>query len=153
MQKDTINKDFNEIILHCSATAENKYFDIKDIEIWHKQQGFKSAGYHYIILLDGTIQKGRPIAEVGAHCADAGKNHSSIGICYIGGYAADGKTPKDTRTQGQKKAINTLLKNLFDKYPQLKVLSGHNRYAQKACPSFDVSKEYKYLQKELGIEI
>lgn len=131
-------RPINEIILHCSATKEGKNFTIKDIDEWHRQRGFKCIGYHYVIYLDGTVHKGRDESEVGAHCS--GHNSFSIGICYIGGLDAKGK-PKDTRTDKQKAAIKSLVAELKLKYPAAKI-HGHNEFANKACPCFDVKKEF-----------
>ena len=130
------------IIIHCSATAEGKSFTVADIDRWHRQRGFAQIGYHYVIYLDGTIHKGRPIELVGAHCQ--GHNSHSIGICYIGGLAADNKTPKDTRTEAQKQALLALLKELRAKFHTAKI-HGHRDYAAKACPSFDATKEYAHI--------
>ena len=69
------------IVLHCSATKEGVPFGIEDIDRWHRQRGFRKVGYHYVIEIDGTIRKGRDIAQVGAHVQ--GSNANSIGICYI----------------------------------------------------------------------
>ena len=33
-----------EIIVHCSATREGKYFTAEDIDRWHKAQGFACIG-------------------------------------------------------------------------------------------------------------
>jgi len=60
---------------------------------------------------------------------------------YVGGVGKDGKTPKDTRTPGQKAALIDLVKALIAKYPTVKKVTGHNQYAAKACPSFDVRKD------------
>lgn len=128
----------NEIIVHCSATKEGKNFTVKDIDAWHRQRGFKCIGYHYVVYLDGTIHKGRDESEVGAHCS--GHNSFSIGICYIGGLDINGK-PKDTRTDEQKAAIRSLVAELKNKYPDAKI-HGHNEFANKACPCFDVRKEF-----------
>ena len=127
----------NKIIIHCSATQEGKNFKADDIDKWHKQRGFKKIGYHYVIDLDGTVEKGRDEAENGAHTV--GHNTSSIGICYIGGLAKDGKTPKDTRTEEQKKSLIDLIHQLLMKYNlTIDDLYGHNNFANKACPSFDI---------------
>ena len=49
----------NEAILHYSATPEGKPFDVKDIRVWHVNgNGWSDVGYHFVIKLDGTIQKG-----------------------------------------------------------------------------------------------
>ncbi len=127
------------IIIHCSATPEGKDFSIVDIDTWHKQRGFKEIGYHYVIYRDGTLHIGRPISKVGAHCL--GHNANSIGICYIGGCAADGNSPKDTRTPQQKLALSALLRQFKKQFPNAEIHS-HSDFAAKACPSFDATKEY-----------
>jgi N-acetylmuramoyl-L-alanine amidase len=135
-------RKINEIIVHCSATPEGKNFTVEDIEKWHKEKGFVSIGYHYVIYLDGTIHKGRAIENIGAHCVK--HNANSIGICYIGGLAKDGKTPKDTRTEAQKESLLILLKELKTKFPTAEIY-GHNEFVKKACPSFNVKLEYKNI--------
>ena len=133
-------RKIKEIIVHCSATAEGKDFGAKDIDLWHKAQGWDCIGYHYVVKLDGTVESGRPIDKVGAHCK--GHNAYSIGVCYIGGLAADGKTPKDTRTPQQKASLQVWVDNLKRVSPGAKVY-GHRDFASKACPCFDAREEYK----------
>ena len=124
-----------EIILHCAATPEGKAFTVNDIDKMHKQRGFKKIGYHYVIELDGSVKKGRTENETGAHTV--GHNTKSIGICYIGGLAKDGKTPKDTRTNEQKETMYKLVDELLKKYNlSLNDVHGHYEFANKACPSF-----------------
>ncbi|MDR2038634.1 MAG: N-acetylmuramoyl-L-alanine amidase [Bacteroidales bacterium] len=132
-------RKINKIILHCSATKEGQSFTAKDIDQWHKQRGWKSIGYHYVILIDGTVQPGRPESETGAHTV--GQNSHSIGICYIGGLDPDGKA-KDTRTYQQKAALKSLISDLLKKYPG-STIHGHNEFANKDCPCFDVKKEFE----------
>lgn len=138
----TQSRYINEIIVHCSATPEGKDFTVDDIKKWHLARGFSDIGYHYVIYRDGTIHKGRDESKIGAHCT--GHNSYSIGICYIGGCAADGKTPKDTRTDKQKASLLSLLRELKRKYPKASIHS-HRDYANKACPSFDATKEYSSI--------
>ena len=135
-------RKITEIIVHCSATPEGKDFTVADITRWHRQRGFRTIGYHYVIYRDGSVHLGRPEGEIGAHCT--GHNAVSIGICYIGGLAADGKTAKDTRTPEQREALLMLLRRLRAKYPNAKIY-GHRDFAAKACPSFDARKEYADL--------
>ena len=132
----------NEIIIHCSATPEGKDYTVEQIRQCHKQRGFSDIGYHYVIYRDGSIHSGRPIERIGAHCLK--HNAHSIGVCYIGGVAKDGKTPKDTRTDAQKESLIKLIKELKAKYPKATV-HGHREYANKACPCFDAKNEYKNL--------
>ena len=140
----------NNIILHCSATPEGKDFTVENIRQWHKAQGWSDIGYHWVIYRDGSINKGRDENLVGTHCA--GHNSGSIGINYIGGVASDGKTPKDTRTQAQKKSLIKLVKELLEKYNlTLDNVHCHNDYTnKKACPSFSRNtfiKEYNDYNK------
>ena len=133
-------RKINRIIIHCSATAEGKDYTVADIDRWHKSRGWQCIGYHYVIYRDGSVHAGRPVAQIGAHCA--GNNANSIGICYIGGLAADNKTPKDTRTPAQIQAMRDLIGELKKKYPGATV-HGHNEFAAKACPCFDVKAEFR----------
>lgn len=128
----------DEIIIHCSATPEGKDFSVKDIRRWHLARGFSDIGYHYVVYRDGSVHPGRPVAQVGAHCT--GHNSRSVGVCYIGGCASDGKTPRDTRTPAQRGALADLVASLRKKYPHASV-HGHSEFAAKACPSFSVRNE------------
>lgn len=137
--------DVDSIVIHCSATPEGADFRAKDIDRWHKDRGFQMIGYHYVIDIDGTIEKGRPTTMNGAHCNTSGLsgrpyNSHSIGICYIGGLAAtrdkNGKIvaklnsrgkeiPKDTRTPAQKLAMQKLVFKLMDEFPNIVDVLGH----------------------------
>ena len=135
-------RQINEIIIHCAATREGRDFTVEDITRWHKARGFATIGYHYVIYRDGSIHEGRPLEQIGAHCV--GHNKHSIGICYIGGCASDGKTPKDTRTSEQKEALLALLRRLKARFPNA-TIHGHRDFAAKACPSYDAFREYRQL--------
>lgn len=135
-------RKITEIIIHCSATPEGRNVTTDQIDRWHKERGFKKIGYHYVIYLDGSIHVGRKEEEIGAHTV--GHNANSIGICYVGGCAKDGRTPKDTRTEAQKNALCCLLSELVKKYPDASI-HGHREFANKACPCFDVQAEYKNI--------
>lgn len=136
-------RTITEIIIHCSATPEYKNYTAADIRRWHKQQGWSDIGYHFVIQLDGTIEEGRHVDVVGAHCN--GHNQRSIGVCYIGGVTADGRTPKDTRTELQKNALLSLLIDLKGMYPGAAIYGHHDFDKGKACPSFDARCAYSRL--------
>lgn len=157
-------REINRIIIHCSATPAGRHVTVADIDRWHRQRGFRKIGYHYVIYTDGSVHQGRDESETGAHCS--GHNARSIGVCYIGGCDKEMK-PADTRSEAQRKALKKLVSELLKRYPGATV-QGHNqmtcvrgkaspgfdpltcssdctrcRYAAKACPSFDVKKEFK----------
>lgn len=131
-------RKIDKIIIHCTATAEGKDYDVATIRQWHLQRGFNDIGYHYVIYRDGSIHGGRAESKIGAHCT--GQNAHSIGVCYVGGLDRNGKEPKDTRTEAQKASLVRLVRGLRTKYPNA-TIHGHNEFAAKACPCFDVRKE------------
>ena len=132
-------RKIERIIIHCAATPEGRDIKMETIKSWHvKGRGWSDIGYHYIIELDGSIRNGRPLERSGAHTK--GHNATSIGVCYVGGVDKD-KRPKDTRTEAQRDAMDKLIDSLRGEHPDA-TIHGHNEFANKACPSFDVSKEY-----------
>ncbi|WP_099867840.1 peptidoglycan recognition protein family protein [Pararhizobium haloflavum] len=140
-------RTINEIIVHCTATPEGRPVTVAEIDQWHRARGWSGIGYHRVVGLNGERQDGRPIEKIGAHVA--GHNTGTIGIVYVGGVEKDGKTPKDTRTAAQKDALLSEIVNLRDHF-KIKKISGHNEYANKACPSFDASAEYDHLMMRAG---
>jgi N-acetylmuramoyl-L-alanine amidase len=133
-----------EIIVHCTATREGKNYTVEDIRRWHKERGFSDIGYHYVIYLDGSVHEGRPIEKVGAHCS--GHNANSIGIAYVGGLDKDGN-PKNTLTPRQEESLFNLILELENKYPSIRSVNGHNTYAPKACPCFNVRQWFNLKMK------
>lgn len=148
-------RKIKEIIIHCSATREDKEYSIDDIKRAHLARGFADVGYHYVVNRDGSVDIGRTPERIGAHCK--GHNSISIGVCYVGGLDAEGK-PKDTRTDEQKQALVDLLTRLKSEYPGVTIL-GHRDTSPdtnnngkvdkwewlKTCPCFDAITEYAKL--------
>ena len=134
-------RSIDQIIVHCSATREGQHVTVQQIRQSLLQRKFADIGYHYVIYLDGTVHKGRPLEKAGAHCK--GHNAHSIGICYVGGLDRNGN-PKDTRTAAQKAALLSLIRELRQRFPRATV-HGHREFAAKACPCFDAKKEYSNI--------
>lgn len=141
-------RTIKEIIVHCTATPEGRDVTIGDITRWHKDRGFATIGYHYVIYRDGTVHEGRDVDLIGAHCTN--HNSYSIGVCYVGGLKFVPNVPtnklpaKDTRNEKQKAAMLSLLLDLKKLYPNAKIY-GHRDFANKSCPCFDAKNEYKNL--------
>jgi N-acetylmuramoyl-L-alanine amidase len=134
-------RKLTRIILHCTATPDGRHVDVDTIRSWHRKRGWSDIGYHYVIYLDGSVHAGRDVAKVGAHVV--GHNADTIGVVYVGGTDAGGKA-KDTMNDAQQTAFVNLVKHLRDQYGPL-TLHGHNEYAAKACPSFNVKHKFEWL--------
>lgn len=75
------------IVVHTSATADKtgKPVDAsaESIDSYHREHnGWDKIGYHFVVRMNGAIEKGRELAEVGAHVG--GFNEQSVGICCSG---------------------------------------------------------------------
>ena len=133
-------RKIEKIIIHCSATPEGKDYTVAQIRDWHvRGNGWSDIGYHFVIDRYGVVHKGRPVEKIGAHTK--GQNARSIGICLIGGMDAENKRPKDTRTLAQRVALVNLVKELKATYGENVTVHGHNEFAAKACPSFNVQTD------------
>lgn len=139
------------IIVHCADTRPEwmagKPLSAKIAEIrrWHVQdRGWSDIGYHFVIDRDGKVGPGRPLERVGAHTQ--GHNTGTIGICLLGGWgsAADDKFLENF-TLGQEEALLHLIADLRQKYGKL-TLAGHNNFANKACPGFNVGRWFASIK-------
>lgn len=139
------------LVLHCSATREDRPFSEQSLCQSHRLRGMNGTGYHFYIRRDGRIVSTRPIDEPGAHAR--GYNAHSIGICYEGGLDRHG-LPKDTRTPCQRHSLRVLVRTLLADYPGARV-AGHRDLSPdrdgdgeiqpvewtKQCPCFEVKEE------------
>lgn len=123
------------VTIHCAATPEGKHFSAAQITAMDVLR-FRQPSYHWVIELDGNTVATLPEHVRGAHVA--GHNTGNIGVCYVGGVARDGRTPKDTRTPAQTEALHVLISALRARYGDVDVL-GHRDWpgVAKACPCFD----------------
>ncbi len=134
--KENNMRKINEIILHCSATPASMDIGAKEIRDWHVNGNhWRDIGYHWVIRRDGTVEKGRPEYQAGAHCK--GHNSNSIGVCMVGGTKKDVRIPEDNFTEVQFASLAKLVKELLVRYPGASI-HGHCEYAAKACPVFSV---------------
>lgn len=130
--------------MHCSANKAGSRLRGKDIDREHRTRGWNGCGYHYVIATDGSIEAARPEETIGAHCRN--HNRYSIGVCYVGGLTADGKTTSDTRTPEQHAALRFLLESLHEAYPTAMIVGHRDLDPGKDCPCFDVVSEFADLQ-------
>lgn len=125
------------LTIHCAATPEGRDVSAATISGWDREK-FGQVSYHHVIEISGKSVRTLPDDVRGAHVGKA--NTGNIGICYVGGVATDGKTPKDTRTAAQKAKLAELIRAYQAKYPGI-IVRGHRDWpgTKKACPSFDVA--------------
>lgn len=155
MSQSRLLSIISTLVIHCSATQNGQLCIASDIDYWHQRRGFSRSagfisqdyplhciGYHYVITLDGTVERGRRPDEVGAHVQ--GFNTNSLGICLIG-------TDKFTPAQWQ--ALRDLVGTLVNKY-RITTITGHRDLSPdsngdgkvtanewlKTCPGFDVTE-------------
>ena len=86
---------------------------------------------------DGTVEKGRPLTQTGAHVA--GWNQNNIGICLVGGLD-DNFWPANNFTREQWRALKPLVAQLRPKTAGGKAkVVGHRDFpnVHKACPCFE----------------
>jgi hypothetical protein len=143
-----MKQELKYLVVHCTATQTGREVSADDIRRWHLSpvsaggRGWRQVGYSNLFTLTGTNVE--LVADNGDNWVDSGEitngvvgiNGCSKHIVYVGGCDATGK-PADTRTAAQKSAMTEFVKGFLKQHPGV-VLAGHNQFANKACPSFDV---------------
>jgi hypothetical protein len=137
------------IILHHTASPSvalwQRYGNektVRSIYNGHTANGWSGIGYHLIILPDGTIAEGRPIAQQGAHAA--AWNPGTIGVAMIGDF--DSEFP----SQAQIASTATVLRELGKRFaldlskdyrPDVREgLAFHRDCSPKTCPGTKITK-------------
>jgi len=135
------------IVIHHTATGarvEGHVVDADRIARWHEQRGFSAEyrgevyhiGYHYVILPDGTLQRGRADWMMGAHTY--GYN-DYLGLCLVGNFDShanpDGAQQPSRPTAAQMATLTSLLRDLMTKYRlRPEDVYGHGELGATACP-------------------
>ena len=123
------------IVIHCTQTPPGMDVDVDKVTQWHKERGFDTIGYHYLIKRDGTLQEGRQQDEVGAHAVAV--NGTSIGVALVGGGTADMGWENNFNSE-QFDTLKSIILKLKDKYDIEKIIGHYQVEESKECPSFDV---------------
>ena len=116
------------LVIHCTATPEGREVSSADIRKWHTSpvsqggRGWKQVGYTDLFHLQGGVERlvnNNEDAQVDPwEVTNGAKGYNSVSrhIVYAGGVAKDGKTPKDTRTGCQKKALEKYVKDFHRRF-------------------------------------
>lgn len=146
-------RKINKIFIHCSATKPDQNVGAETIRDWHVNgRGWRDIGYHFVIRRNGTVETGRDLdhdgdifEETGAHVR--GHNAGSLGICLEGGFGSREDDPFLVHfNSSQRTALAAILVVLKGAFPAA-TIHGHNEFAAKACPGFQVQP----WLKEVGL--
>ncbi len=135
------------VIVHHSATdarAGGGNVNAALLDEAHSRRGWEirdshntyHIGYHFVILPDGTVERGRPEWLPGAHAR--GNNHY-LGICLVGNFSsqanADGTQQPARPTAAQLAALNSLLKELMQRHGfSPEDVYAHSEFGVTECP-------------------
>jgi N-acetylmuramoyl-L-alanine amidase len=150
------------LIIHCTDTPAGRDIKKDDIVRWHMSpkphgRGWSRLGYSDIIYLDGSLINLTPFNQDSIvdpwemTWGAKGINKKSRHFVYAGGLELkpeldfdddevefnDKYVPADTRTLKQLDTMKVYVKYMIKRHPNIKV-AGHNQFASKACPSFNV---------------
>lgn len=134
------------IVLHHAAA---KTCTAKQVDEWHKSNGWSGIGYHFFVRKDGGIYRGRPIDKMGSHVLH--RNNESVGICAEGDYDKE-----QTMPTAQKAAIKELLRYLKGIYPAAKI-AGHREVGSSDCPGRyypleEMKKDYLNIEEDIDMD-
>ena len=143
-----MSRKLKYLIIHCTATPEGRAVTSAQIRQWHTSpppqgRGWKQVGYSDMIHTNGMLENLVPynnddiVDSWEVTNGASGINSISRHVVYVGGMTSDNKDPKDTRTREQLLAMTNYIKQVVARYPDIEI-AGHNQFAAKACPSFDV---------------
>jgi hypothetical protein len=127
----------SDFAFHHSASSIN-WTDKEIIDLHVNDRGWEWAGYHYIILWNGTIIQTRPDHVIGASIKY--HNKGKIAICLVGDFSGSLKPSEDQ--------LNSLLWLTLWKADvhNIKMKDGvpsfvlHNELRSTKCPGFDRAK-------------
>lgn len=133
-------REIHTIVIHQTGTTQGT---VESIRRYHQQVlGWSDIGYHYLLLPDGSVHPGRPLAKAGAHVR--GANAHSVGICCLG--AGDAfPVNRGYMTAAMWRSLVTQVRDLQHRFgiPAAGVM-GHREFPSgraqhKTCPGWDVS--------------
>lgn len=145
-----------KITIHHTGGVQSSSTDILDtIHNEHLvKDGFdnRGMGYHFIIMADGSIYRGREENALGSHTG--GNNTGNLGISLAGNFDTDGPNPGfNEPTQEQLDSLTSLVAYLCNKHslvPSSDTIWGHyehydGRGVWTGCPGNNLGKHIASL--------
>lgn len=137
------------LVVHCTATPQGHELSADRLHEMHTApvskggRGWKQVGYSAMIHLGGLLTILVPydqddnVDRWEITNGVKGINSQSRHLVYVGGMNRDNTAPMDTRTAEQNIALANYVRQTIAAHPNI-LVAGHNEFANKACPSFDV---------------
>lgn len=122
--------------------------DIKTVEGWHINQGWRALGYNFWVGFDGTVYEGRGF-KLGAGVEN--QNGHIISIGFQGDYHS-----KETKMpDAQFNAGVDIIKYVLEKVPAIKKIGGHKDYMATSCPGqyFPLEEMKLLLRRDVNMTI
>jgi len=141
-----------KIIIHCSATTDTDDRNWDAIRRYHKETlGWNDIGYHFGIEKVGESYRvlyGRRPYIKGAHCRANGRNHDSLGVCFVGNF--DEEPPNEHQWDLGVRLVGSLCiaHQISPTY-----IYPHNKFEEyKTCPGkkFDMSSFVCYVARHMS---
>lgn len=114
----------------------------------HLANGWAGIGYHYVIRKNGVIERGRPLAVVGAHAY--GENYHTVGINVTGNF------DKEVPTDAQMKSLTELVTALCRIYhidPGPATIVGHRDVNSTDCPGKNLYRLLPQLRDDVELNL
>ena len=141
----SIDREITEIITDWTETFTNQGIGAEELHQASQRNG-QAIGYHYVIKRDGSLQRGRPVSEVGPGLKN---NHHlyAVSVAFVGGISVPagnyGKVEQyysaSSLTQAQMDTYKLFLDKSYDAWPGVQVLGMNDIDTSKVAPGFDVA--------------
>jgi hypothetical protein len=114
----------------------------------HLANGWAGIGYHYVIRKNGTIERGRPLATVGAHAY--GENYHTVGINVTGNF------DKEIPTNAQIASLERLLASvcrIYDIDVSAATIVGHRDVNNTDCPGKNLYRRLPEIRDDVAVKM
>jgi hypothetical protein len=127
------------VVHHVGCT--NRDVSAAEIHKWHLANGWAGIGYHYVIRKNGSIERGRPRDDIGAHTY--GFNETSIGINVVGDFEI--ASPEEAQLKSAARLIAALC-NMYNLPPTGSVVLGHRDLNDTLCPGKNLYNQLEEIK-------
>ena len=107
--------------------------------------GWAGIGYHYVIRKDGTIERGRPLATVGAHAE--GQNYHTVGINVTGNFEKEIPTPAQIHSL---EGLVAWICKTYSIVPGPSTIVGHRDVNSTDCPGRNLYSLLPQIRKDVA---